>query len=92
MNSLNRLLEEQNLDKHQLVISRHWNNPQISVTVNREKIEVIMSMEEFINCLITELNNEKIVLTTKGKMEKKLRDTAKQVVLKAQEATNQVMV
>lgn len=92
MNTLNRLLSEQNLDRNQLVISRHWNNPQISVTVNRDKIEVVMSMEEFINCLITDLNNGKIVVTTKGKIEKKLRDTAKQVVLKAQEATNQVMV
>lgn len=91
MSLFDRFPTKQSSDKMSVVISRHWNNPQITITVNREKIELVMTLEQFIDSLISELDNKKIILTTKNKMDKKIKKTAKNVILKVQESTNQVM-
>lgn len=91
MSLFDRFPTEQSSDKMSIVISRHWNNPQITITVNREKIELVMTLEQFIDSLISELDNKKIILTTKNKMNEKIKKTAKNVILKVQESTNQVM-
>lgn len=91
MSSFDRFPTEQPNEKMQIVISRHWNNPQITITINRDKIELVMSLDKFIESLISELNNKNVIITTKNKMNKQITESAKKVILKAQESTNQVM-
>jgi len=43
-------------DKEQVIISRFWSNPQITVTVNRDRITVYASMEDFVDAVIAELD------------------------------------
>jgi len=38
-----------------VVISRAWSHPEITVTINREKIVVMASLDDFISGLIEEL-------------------------------------
>ena len=86
----------------QIVISRHWNKPEITVSVNREKIEIAQSMEVFINNLYHELSipDEKLSLKSriKGvftpereKILERLANAAQRVIEKSKEASSQVM-
>jgi len=38
-----------------VVISREWHNPEITVTVNKDKITVIAGLDDFIEGLIAEM-------------------------------------
>jgi len=47
------------------VISRHWNNPQIHVHVNQDKIELITSTEDFVRAIVDELGEQPLLMTRK---------------------------
>ena len=73
-----------------VVISRHWNNPQITVTVNREKIELYMSIQGFTEALLSELGPA-WKLFTRDRLRRKMQQAVHQAIEKTKEASNQVM-
>lgn len=40
-----------------VVISRHWKNPVIAITITHEKIEVVCQMNDFVEALLAELGD-----------------------------------
>ena len=85
-----------------VAISRYWNNPEIKIEVTRERINVMMTFEDFMLALHQELENPDIKLTwrerlsgiCKAKHEKvleRLLRASVRVIEKTKEATSQVM-
>ena len=85
-----------------VVISRHWSRPEITVSVNREKIEIAQSIEVFIENLHMELAIPEERLTWKeritgvfkpnrDKVLERLVHAAQRVIDKSKEASSQVM-
>ena len=42
-------------EKTTVVVSRHWNNPNIAVTVNQDKIEIVCGISDFVLALSEEM-------------------------------------
>lgn len=84
---------EQPLERTTVVVSRFWNNPQISVTVNRDKIVIEAQMADFVEALVTEVYGKKrrLVLAKRKKLEQELRDAVAEAIEKVKMATSQVM-
>lgn len=75
------------IQKSRIVISRHWNNPAIKIDVTDESITVMMSMQEFLDALCTEIGNPASMLT-EGQLRKRVRQASDAVLSKMKEATN----
>jgi len=73
-------------DMTKVIISRHWDNPEITVHVDDEKIEVQMSIEDFCKSLVAEIPHPLLTLT-RSQLEKNCLKTINTVVDKAKEAT-----
>jgi hypothetical protein len=75
---------------HKVVISRHWNNPNISYTVLREGIEIQMDLDEYLLAMVEEIGNPAILMVmTKNRLLQLLRDKSEVVCSKIKEATAQ---
>jgi hypothetical protein len=73
-----------------LVISRHWDNPQISYQIARDGIEINMELDEYLLALVEEIGNPAIMLLlTKNRLLQLLRDKSQVVCEKVKEATAQ---
>ena len=101
-NAFQRFGMEFNDSQTFVVISRHWERPEITVSVNREKIEIAQSLSVFIENLYHEMAipDEKLSLMErfsgvfKPKREKVLErmiNAAKSVIEKSKESSSQVM-
>ena len=101
-NVFQRLGIEYQDHKISVVISRHWNRPEITVTVNRDKIEIAQSIEAFMENLFYELSipDEKLTLLerfkgvfkpSRDKVSERLVQAANRVIEKSKEASSQVM-
>jgi hypothetical protein len=77
-------------ERLQVVISRHWDRPQIEVTVNREKIAVVMDMQDFIKALAAEMPPTWKTLT-KDRRDSALSAAYLKTIEKVKEATSAVM-
>ena len=75
------------IQKSRVVISRHWNNPAINVEVTDAEIRVMMSMQEFLDAVCTEIGNPATVFT-EGQLRKRVRAASESVLSKMKEATN----
>lgn len=88
--SWSRSPNEQELEKMAVVISRHWNNPEISITVNRDKIELVCSLESFVEALAQEMGSPMFSMSMKNQ-----KDRAKQAMVtaveKIKESSSKVM-
>lgn len=75
------------IQKSRVVISRHWDHPAINVNVTDTDIKVMMSMQEFLDALCTEVGNPALLLT-EGMLRKRIRAASETVLGKMKEATN----
>lgn len=78
------------MDKHHVLISRHWHKPNIEVTVNDEKICVRIDLKDFVEGLVQEVGNPALLLTQES-LRKKLLKSTETVLEKAKQSTSQVM-
>jgi hypothetical protein len=69
-----------------LIISRFWHNPTIEVYVDSEKIEVRMSVEDFIKVMVSEIPHPSATMT-RAKLEKQMLGVLDSVLSKAKKAT-----
>ena len=51
------------MNKSIITISRRWNNPQISTTISREGIQMVMSIDDFEKALLEEIGSVTLILT-----------------------------
>jgi len=77
-------------EKLRVVISRYWDRPQITVTVNHEKIELYASIDAFRDAVLTELGPA-WKLCTRARLQRKMEQAFYQVIEKVKEASSQVM-
>jgi hypothetical protein len=50
-------------EKHNVVISREWNNPKILISVSSEAIAIKMSLEDFLLAVHIEMGNPTFLVT-----------------------------
>lgn len=72
-------MDDSEIRKQSLVISRHWDNPTIVVTIRDEGISLECSLDDFLLALAEEIKHP-LVSFTKGRMLADLQ-AAKNVVL-----------
>lgn len=73
-----------------LVISRHWDNPHISVSVSDERIALEMPVEDFIKALVKDAKHP-IGVHTRKQLESELLKALEVVVPKIKEASAAVV-
>lgn len=73
-------------EQTKVIISRHWNNPEITVYVDSEKIEVQMSIENFCKAIVAEVSHPAFTLT-RAELEKNVLKVVTTVLEKAKQAT-----
>jgi hypothetical protein len=73
-----------------VVVSRYWNKPQITVTVNHEKIELFTDIGVFREALLTELGSP-WRLFTRERLRRKMEQAFTDIIEKVKEASAQVM-
>ena len=76
--------------REKVVISRYWNKPEITVTVNADKIVILGALDAFIEALAAEMTRPAFILTRK-QMAQQLRAASVLAVAKIKESTAQVM-
>lgn len=84
------MTDEQKYQRSAVVISRHWDNPQITVTITNLSISLEMSLEDFINGLAEDISHPFPILT-RNQLKKRLISAAEMVSEKAKEATATVV-
>ena len=52
-------------ERESVVISRFWHQPEITVTINKDKINVITSLDDFIGAVLTELEDPAMMFEKK---------------------------
>jgi len=72
-----------------MVISRYWNSPLITVVVSDEKIEVQMTVENFLKAIVQEIPHPSITIA-RSQLESQILKVLPTVLNKAKEATAQV--
>ena len=72
--------------KEKLVISRHWDSPEIKVSIKNAGIELECTLEDFIAGLFHELKHPLMLLTRKG-MEAEIVRAKTEVLNKIKEAS-----
>ena len=76
--------------REKVVISRHWNNPEITVTVNADKIVITSDINAFIDALAAEMAKPALILNRK-RLIKQLHAAGAVAIEKLKESTAQVM-
>lgn len=83
---LNQVPEE----RLKVVISRHWSKPSIEITINRERIEVVIGLAEFMRAVAEEMPPA-WKQWTKAKQDAAINAAYLKAVEKVKEATAAVM-
>lgn len=98
MNIFDRLKNEAPAEKINVVISRHWNNPKITIYLDQNKIQIYTDINDFVSAIYEELPDIKPTwmqrikgLVSKETMKSELVDATLRVIEKVKESTNQVM-
>lgn len=71
-----------------LVISRYWDNPQISYMVNADGINITIALDQYLYALAEEIGNPAILMT-KAQLLKALYMSSSVVCEKVKQATAQ---
>ena len=79
-----------NDEKIRVIVSRHWDRPQITVTVNREGIELYASIDDFREAVLAELGSP-WKLFTRRRLRRKMEQAFYQVIEKVKEASSSIM-
>ena len=82
--------EKDSEERIAVVVSRHWDNPKITVTLNREKIEVMCGLNDFVSALADEMPHPMKVWRRKKQRTEALAAMLR-AVEKVKQATAQVM-
>jgi hypothetical protein len=53
-------------DETHVLVSRRWDNPNITVAITRADISIAMSVEDFVTALALEVGNPTFLMTTAG--------------------------
>jgi hypothetical protein len=83
-------MEEEKNVRTALVISRHWDNPHISVTISDQRISLKMDIDDFLRALALDISSP-FAVVTRAQLEKKLKEAASNVVEKAKETSRAVV-
>ena len=75
--------KKKNPGRHVVVIARHWDNPEIKISVTDTLIAVAMSLPEFVNAMAQELGG--------NGMKDKLASAADTVCRKMKAETSRIM-
>jgi hypothetical protein len=81
---------EERTEKMTVVISRHWESPNISITVNEEKIEVMCKLDDFVNALCDEIGSPSLMFSRKT-LRRRAFASMVMAIEKIKQATIQVM-
>lgn len=73
-----------------VVISRHWGNPEIRITVNQEKIELLTNINDFVDAVLTEIGSP-VLLMTKKQLRRRANNAVLVAIEKIKEASAKVM-
>ena len=73
--------------KSTVVISRHWNKPQINVFVTTAGIQIETAVDDYLVALATEIGNPTMLITKKAMLEA-LRGASLAVLEKIKEASS----
>jgi|JI8StandDraft_1071087.scaffolds.fasta_scaffold57829_2 hypothetical protein len=76
--------------KARVVITKHWTNPEILVTVALSGIGVQIHLKDFIDALVLEAGNPSMLVTKNG-LNKRLKAAAEIVVQKMKQETVKVV-
>lgn len=79
-------MSEKKMEDTKLIISRFWDNPTIEVYVDSQKIEVRMSVEDFLKAIVAEIPHPSATMT-RSKLEAQILKVLPVVLNKAKEAT-----
>jgi hypothetical protein len=74
------------MKSHVVVISRKWAAPEISVTVTNKEIGMEMSLEQFIESVVSEVGNPALLLT-RSALTAKVSQAVDKVVAEMKDAT-----
>lgn len=98
MNIFDRLKNETPVEKVNIVVSRHWDNPKITIFVDQNKIQIYTEINDFISAIYQELPDIKPTfmqrlkgLVSKEMIKSDLVEATKRAIEKVKESTNQVM-
>lgn len=81
---------EKNIDRFSVVISRHWDNPKISITVNQDKIEMVCTLDDFVSALSKEMSSP-LFMVTMTRQHANVRKAMINALEKIKEASAKVM-
>ena len=73
-----------------VTISRYWNNPEISTSIDSDQITLSISMEDFTKALKSEIGSVATTFTQKS-FEKKLDEAINSVLEKVKEESIKIM-
>lgn len=76
-------------ERTRIVVSRYWNNPEITIKVDEKMISLFTDLPAFISALVAEIDQP--LTLTRTSLELKLQKAAKRSVEKIKEASSQVM-
>lgn len=69
-----------------LVISKHWHSPEILVSVKDEGIQLDVSLDDFVNALLTEMQHP-LKSFTKTRSDQAVRDAVVSILEKLKQAS-----
>lgn len=76
--NFDELMRFQPSERETVVISRHWDNPKITVTVNQDKIAILMQMSDFVDALVAEIGDPRFLLPEEKRKVLSWRERLKQ--------------
>ena len=74
-----------------LIISHHWHNPEIQITVDNDGIELSTSIYDVLKATIQEIGSP-LMITSNMQLEKKAITALDTVIRKIKEASTQAIV
>jgi hypothetical protein len=77
--------------RQRLVISRHWNNPTVEVTVDQDKIAIFLSASDFAEAVGYEFRLHPANLITRKRFLAALQQAVSSAIEKAKEASTEAM-
>lgn len=73
--------------RSKLVISRHWDNPKIAVTIDNEGIALKMLVDDFFKVLAAEIGNPTFIMT-EASLVKKMKEAMPKIESKIKETSS----
>lgn len=72
--------------KHKIVISKKWKHPEISVEALVESLEISMSIDDFLSCLLEQIGSPTFIMT-KEQLKQKVLGAKEEIVKEMKKAS-----